>query len=265
MKRSSFHRVSYRSAGALVLLASALLAGPPLVDTGTMDYWDGNLPAKFIYVAAAPTAPNVDTGTLDYLEDSGLPAGYIYKSYRGAAPATIGWYSVRTHTNIGEIAIELTSSPTVSETRRGGVQQLEIDFTLDIAAQGGGAPNASNFAVAVTGVGNVTPSAAAIVGGKTLRLSFANGALGDRKTCSLSLTGKLQGATSGLPVEGTLSMSWRNYEGDINNSGGLSLADVAAVKGQNRQPVTPDNAKFDLNNDGRINLIDAAMARALVD
>lgn len=47
------------------------------IDTGTMDYWDGDRPSAYIY--RTMSADPVDTGTMDYFEGP-VPAAYIYRT-----------------------------------------------------------------------------------------------------------------------------------------------------------------------------------------
>ena len=51
-------------------------AGGGVVDTGTMNYWDGDMPAEYLYNTAR--GPAVDTGTMGYAY-AGMPAAYIYR------------------------------------------------------------------------------------------------------------------------------------------------------------------------------------------
>lgn len=60
-----------------ILVGGTAGAAMAQLDTGTMEYWDGDLPAKYIYNTVSENP--VDTGSMEYFEDT-LPAQYVYKT-----------------------------------------------------------------------------------------------------------------------------------------------------------------------------------------
>ena len=63
----------------VVGFSDELVAAPPDVDTGSMEYWEGSIAAQYIYDAYSGQGPIVDTGAMEYWEGQ-LPAGYLYET-----------------------------------------------------------------------------------------------------------------------------------------------------------------------------------------
>lgn len=250
----------------VAVLAPAANADIPMVDTGTLNYWDGNLPARFVYKTLSATTPDVDTGTMDYTDESGLIAQYIFKGFRGPGPSVTGWFSIRTHSaGVGAMALELSTSSVTSEPRRDGIQEIQVVFSGPVEAQDG---NLDVSDVTVSGVagGAKVPSAVSLsMDGLTLFIDFALGVLPDKDTYTFDITGKFVGESSGLAVEAgssSLVCVANGLVGDVNNSGSINLIDVGAIRAMKNNTVNATNFPFDITLSGAIDLIDAALARS---
>ena len=83
-----------------MLMAYSVMASPPDIDTGSLEYWDNVIPAQYIYAAISTTGPNVDTGTMDYTEGA-LPSSYIYKTYQFSTVTTSAAVSIGMNSAMG--------------------------------------------------------------------------------------------------------------------------------------------------------------------
>ncbi len=170
------------------------------------------------------------------------------------SPVIAAWWSVRTHGGLGELAIELDPTAAggvvVSETRRGGVQKIAVDFDRDVSM------NYVPGGVVLICGGATVIGESLVNGGTTLEIDI--GGSTDETCCMIDV---------GASVEclvGDSDCMVRILTGDTNNDGCTNLIDMAYTKSMNgADPMVPGNAGFDVNVDGYINLIDMALVRSV--
>lgn len=151
-------------------------------------------------------------------------------------------------------------SAVVSETRRYGIQRIEVDFdTLLTRFDLVGTVNAVD-----TATGTNYPADQEIIltaTGSTLVLDFTgglpDGGLPDEQCYRIDLKDNI------LCLLDDTDCLVRGLAGDVNNDGSTNLTDMAFTKSKNGQPVLPDNIRFDVNLDGSINLTDMALVKSL--
>jgi hypothetical protein len=170
----------------------------------------------------------------------------------------VGWWSVRTHGPAGELAIELdpaaSGDQAVSDSRRDGVQKIEVDLDADVSSLVAGTVEAEDL----THGGTVPASDQYTINdGTTLVIEF-NPGLPDEACYRIDLATHLPCLT------GDTDCLVRGLTGDTNGDGNTDLIDMAQVKSMNgADPTVPGNARFDVNVDGNINLIDMALVKSL--
>lgn len=181
------------------------------------------------------------------------------------APAITSWKSIRTAGSLGEMGISLDPSLPIEtasiEPRRGGVRIIEATLSAPVGSINPSQAIVLGQVISPSGVAgpelSYSPSSVSLVGGNRIRLTFADPLLPERARFKIDLS-------MVVTVDGDADCNVRVLAGDVNGTGGPDLGDALAVKARNGQPVTPDNAKYDLNNDGAINLIDVALAKSLI-
>ncbi len=174
------------------------------------------------------------------------------------ARVTTAWRSVRTHgAGLGELAIELDPSATgisvVSETRRDGVQKIEVDFDEDLTTLVTGTVHAEDL----TNGGTIAATSQTLInGGLTLAIEFDPG-LPDQACYRIDLGANIPGL-----IGDTVCMV-KALAGNTNGDNSTDLIDMAQVKSKNGSPVVGADVKFDVNLDGNIDLIDMALVKSL--
>ena len=180
-------------------------------------------------------------------------------------PPSIGaWQSVREHPDVGPLPIELDASATgsavVAETRRYGIQQIEVDFSEPVQLVGGAALQAVD---ANSGTPYPVDASSFTNGNKTLVMYWNAGVLPDQVCYRIDLAGAIENMV-GVPLGGDTDCMVRALVGDTNNDQFTNLTDMAQVKSKDGQDPSPDGkAKFDVNVDGSINLTDMALVKSL--
>lgn len=167
------------------------------------------------------------------------------------------WRSMKFHGGEinGELPIVLdaASDTGTAETRRDGIEIIEVDFYGDISsALQTSTVDATELNGSTPYTGNCTPA-----DDDTLRIIF-DPPLPDEGCYEIDLAGVIDG------LIGDTDCRVRGLQGDINGDSSTNLIDMAAVKAMNgADPVEPGNARLDVNTDGAINLIDMAAVKAL--
>ncbi|MGQ9651517.1 MAG: dockerin type I repeat-containing protein [Phycisphaerae bacterium] len=166
----------------------------------------------------------------------------------------VGWSSVRDCGGIVR-AISLDPAPSVgqlltTETRKDGVQMIQIDFDGDITSRHvPGQVSLSNDLNLV--------SEAVINGGQSLSLTVSNSQDGYCYTVDIS------GAISGLAAGQDTNCSVQVLAGDVNGDGTVSTTDIAFLKSKIGRPIE-GNERFDLTCDGVISTTDIAYLKSRV-
>ena len=165
--------------------------------------------------------------------------------------AATAWRSVRTHGGgLGDLPIDLDPAAAgvyaVSETRRGGVQRVEIDF--DKATSVNGVIEAEDL----TYGGGIAASDQYLVNGdRTLVIEFADG-LPDGSCCRIDLAGRI------ADLAGDTDCRVRCVEGDTNDDGVTNNTDKSQVASLNGTSAE-DGPRFDVNVDGSTNNTDKSL------
>jgi hypothetical protein len=217
-------------------------------------------------VTTDPTAPlprlEPDPGSV-YLE--GYPIDTWDMAFVLTTPA---WSSVRTHTNGGALPIYLDPAAigegVISETRRYGIQQIQVDFSEPVQIVAGAVLQAID-------VNDGTPypvTAWSLANGDhTLVMNWiypgdpATG-LPDERCYRIDLQGCIANL-AGIPLGGDTDCMVRGLVGDTNNDEKTNLIDMAQTKSRNGKPLFGSDIRFDVNLDGSINLIDMALVKSL--
>jgi len=176
------------------------------------------------------------------------------------------WYSVRDHDEDGDLAIELDASASgaavVSESRRDGVQKIEIDITASASVSLTATIQAEDTTVG--GGGGLTAATSQTVidnggGSYTVVAQWTAGLLLDEHCYKIDLAGKVD-----CDLTGDTDCSVRVLEGDTNDNTDTNLIDFAQVKSLNgTDAAAAGMARFDVTCDGDVNLIDAARVKSL--
>ncbi len=155
------------------------------------------------------------------------------------------WRSVRTHNGPAPLAISLNaaasgngSSGPGTESRQGGIQRIEVDFSTDATLIN---PSAVSV-IGRTTVGGVMGApvnysglaTVSMVDSDTLALTFAPGALPDETCYAIDLTGVVANGV-GL-LAGDPNVNVRSLYADTTSNGTVNLTDVIRVKLVNGQP-----------------------------
>ncbi len=195
-------------------------------------------------------------------------ANWLYEMVPPPAyPYTVAWRSVRNHTNLGPLAIQLdplaTDTPVVSETRRGGIQQIEVDFNEPVQVVG-----PLQAVDANTNIVFPVTAWSLINGNQTLVMNWIYPGtpqptgLPDRACYRIDLAGSIVSAGGWILGDDTDCLV-KGLAGNVNGDNNTDLIDAAFVKSKNGSPVLPLNIRFDLNLDGNIDLIDMAYCKSL--
>ncbi|NLE60343.1 MAG: hypothetical protein GX616_18495 [Planctomycetes bacterium] len=247
-----------------MLLASPLFVDPDGPDNDPATWEDNN------YRLSA-SSPCVDTGTnavveagwldLDQLSRivGGTPSTVDMGAYEHRPVQPVAWLSVRLHgTPSTPYAIELDPSATgtavTSETRNGGIQRIEVDFSDDVLLLDSLAISATD---ADTPPNNYTPTSVSMLDDDTLAIEFASGVLPDQKCYTIDL------GSSVAYLVGDIDCKVRGLVGDVSNNGVTNFHDMSLIKPLNGQQATEANACFDVTLDGVINYSDMAFVMGL--
>lgn len=185
------------------------------------------------------------------------------------APAEVSvvrWRSVRSHSGIGPLSIELNSTatgngvsgPTI-ETREGGVQRIEVDFsapvTLSADPLAGVALSGAHTLFSLEPATNIVPAGVEAVGSSTIAIFFPQG-LRDCMCYTLTLGDGLLTT----PIAGDRDVRIRALTADANEDGQVRREDALFLK--TRLSTSVVNApKYDVNlTGGSVNLGDVIFA-----
>ena len=177
-------------------------------------------------------------------------------------PCTIdGWYSVRDHAGNPGLAITLDASASgkdvVSETRRDGIQRIEVDISAGASVSLTLPIEAENL----TDTGFIAATSQGVIdngGGSYTVWAEWSGGLAAEKCYKIDLAGKLN-----CDLTGDADCMVRCLAGDTNGDQNSDLIDMAQTKSKNGQALLPDNIRFDVNTDGNVDLIDMALVNSL--
>jgi hypothetical protein len=176
-----------------------------------------------------------------------------------APPEIVAWHSLRYHYGSINNYLPIVLDPSaigaavVSETRRDGIQWIEVNFSEYISGRIIGAATAEDL---THGGSIVATTQYPAYGGYTLEIGFSPG-LPDETCYRIDLAGVIDG------LVGDTDCRVRCLIGDVNGDQNTNLIDMAFVKSKNGAPVLPDNIRFDANLDGAVNLIDMALVKSL--
>jgi hypothetical protein len=175
------------------------------------------------------------------------------------------WRSVRTHSGEVDLAIVLDptavgsglSGPTV-ESRAGGVQRIELDFSTPVTLT---ANPESGIAVS-DGTTSYPPASVSQVDGDTIAISFNAGALPDQKCYTITVGA----GTVMQPLSGDLDCRVRALVGDTTGDGKVNLTDVILARVGSLSSLTAASApRLDVNlSGGAIDLGDMLFIKSLV-
>ena len=171
------------------------------------------------------------------------------------------WRSIRTHGGLGELAIELdpmADGPyAVPETRRGGIQKIEVDLIAVDPVSLAGTVEAEDL----THEGLIPATDQAVIDngdGTYMVVAEWLPGLPDETCYQIDLAGNVLG------LLGDTDCMVLGLTGDTNGDQFTALIDMAQVKSLNgADPTLPGNARFDVNADGYINLVDMALVKSL--
>lgn len=185
------------------------------------------------------------------------------------APYILGWRSLKTHqTGVGvsvDLAIDLdprteaieNRQPSV-ESRRDGIEWLEIDFDGAVELVAGAIPELVHV---VTGTTYQAESMSLIHQESTLEIRFEPGAIPDG-CYRIDLGGAVErdGVAPGCDTDCVI----RSLVGDTNGDGRTNFIDLAMVKARLGENVVPGNIACDVNLDSTLNMIDVSLIKSLV-
>ncbi len=175
-------------------------------------------------------------------------------------PSVIAWRSVRTHGSRGNLPIALNPSAVVTESRRYGLQRLEVDF--DQAVQpADGSLDLTDVSILDAQSNAYQPTTLQLTeNGQRLVVQFSPGLLPDMKRYTINLADNFKGTQPPYPVVGgTRACQIRLLCGDTNNDNKVDILDLMAIKNANRDPADAANCSVDISADGEINVIDLAI------
>ncbi len=191
--------------------------------------------------------------------DYSLVGGFWVIPSAPAPPChAIAWRSVRYH--VGPVSADLpivldaaaTGIQVVSETRRDGIQQIEVDFDSDVS----GTYTPGVVAEDLTHGGTIPATGESLIhNGTTLVIEFAGGL--PVQTCY-----RIDLAPNIPDLTGDTDCMVRGLEGDTNGDNWTDLIDMAQIKSENGSPVAGADVRLDVNLDGNIDLIDMALVKS---
>ncbi len=177
-------------------------------------------------------------------------------------PVITGWRSARQHVGLGELAIELDPAAAgiavVGETRRDGIQKIEVDITGP--ADGSMALTGTVEAEDLTNGGSIPATSQTLThhgGGSYTLIAEWSGGLPDQVCYKIDLAANIPDL-----IDDTDCLI-KALEGDTNGDNYTDLIDMAQVKSKNGSPVAGDDVRLDVNLDGHVDLIDMAMVKSL--
>lgn len=166
----------------------------------------------------------------------------------------VGWSSIRDCGGVSR-AIALNPTPVVgellkTETRKDGVQKIQIDFDADVTAKyTAGQISLSNDLNLV--------SEALINGGQSLLVTVSNSQDGYCYTIDIS------GAVTGLAAGEDTDCVVQVLAGDVNGDGVVSTTDMAFIKSKVGASIE-GNERFDVTCDGNLSTTDMAYIKSRV-
>ena len=211
-----------------------LRAGSPAIDAGTdvgqtQDH-DGY---------GVPAGPAVDIGAFEYA---------------AAPPQVSAWYSVVTHGG-SEIAAQITED--LIDSRVAAISKLQINFSGILNAA-----TVNNSSVAITGdtSGDLSGqiSNVSLVDGYKIVVTLSS-ALPDGERFTLTVNASVTDS-AGQPVTGDRDIRLAVLAGDVDGSGAVTAADLAAIRGQTGQTVDATSSRWDVDRSGAITAADMRAA-----
>lgn len=190
----------------------------------------------------------------------------------------LSWKSVRSHSGIGELAIDLNptatgnglSGPTVesrgSAAAGVGIAKILVELNTSATLADASKVSASGRLTDPAGVmgpaAPYSPTSVMLVSPTTLAIMFTP-PLPDQGCYRIEL---LAGLFT-CPLAGDLDVNVRGLWADVTGDGQVVLGDSLAVKARVSQPVVPTNVRYDTNMAGgaAINLGDALAVKARVN
>jgi hypothetical protein len=186
------------------------------------------------------------------------------------------WRSIRTHSNgVGNLAIMLNatasgngSSGPTSETRNGGIQRIEVDFSQPVTLIH---PNDVSVIGRTTSGGVMgspvvyTPASVAMLDGDTMAITFAAspsaGFLPDESCYAISIPS----TTIAETLSGDTDVNVRALVADSNGSGTITAADMLLIKSKVSPPADVTTfPQCDLNLSGGLTSADMLLAKSRV-
>ncbi len=169
--------------------------------------------------------------------------------------------SVRTHTAVGDLALDLVGTAAVSdiEPRFGGITTLEVAFDTAMDA---GTQIPGNVLVTGTNSGGYGGSISVVVVSSTVMTVGFDPALGFDGTadCWTVDLGGMQAGGAELTDPDFVVLT---VMGDLNRSGATSVADYVQAKIRFGQTADASNAEWDYNLSGGITTADAVQIKVL--
>ncbi|MBN2448698.1 MAG: right-handed parallel beta-helix repeat-containing protein [Phycisphaerae bacterium] len=170
------------------------------------------------------------------------------------------WRSIRTHgSGAGDLPIELdptaTCTAVVCETRRYGVQQIEVDFD-SVVTTIIGTVQAVNTETQVADPADDQYIIDQGDGTSTLVIEFAGG-LPNEACYRIDLQDNI------LTLTDDTDCLVQVLAGNINGDNKTDLSDMGLAKYMNGTPLTEATAKYDVTVDGKIDLTDMALIKTL--
>lgn len=166
----------------------------------------------------------------------------------------VGWSSVR---DCGGVARSIALNPTpivgellTTETRKDGVQKIQVDFDSDMTA------NYTAGQISLSNDLNLV-SEGLINGGQSLLITVSNSQ--DGYCYTIDISGAITGLASGEDTDCVVQV----LAGDVNGDGVVSTTDMAFIKSK-VGGVIDGNERFDVTCDGNLSTTDMAYIKSRV-
>jgi len=191
------------------------------------------------------------------VEDSNQPVYVDSFVQTEAAPAIVGWEIAGYH-NGGDGEIYSPIEDGYVEPRRQGIKKLRLwfDQPMDINSAG-----LDSITVWSLGSGmQVEPCLVEWDNDYCMVIEFCQ-ALPDRDSYRITVDWGISSA-AGYVIVGDRDICLASLQGDANMSGEVNSQDLLAIKAHINEPISPDNARFDINGSNEINVQDMLAAHA---